>query len=95
MANFDNIIKKYENYSGYTGNPPTTETEYNELFSEWTDKPTWAEIQSKVEIDIVQTNRAKEYPDIGDQLDDLFKAGAFSEEMTASLQAVKDKYPKE
>ena len=40
-------------------------------------------------------NRKNEYPPIGDQLDDLFKAGAFSTEMTATLQAVKDKYPKE
>ena len=39
--------------------------------------------------------RRNEYPPIGDQLDDLFKAGAFSTEMTATLQAVKDKYPKE
>jgi len=39
--------------------------------------------------------RKGEYPDIGDQLDDLFKAGAFSTEMTATIQAVKDKYPKE
>ena len=39
--------------------------------------------------------RQQEYPDIGDQLDDLFKAGAFSTEMTAKIQAVKDKYPKE
>jgi len=40
-------------------------------------------------------NRAHEYPEIGDQLDDLFKAGAFSTEMSAKIQAVKDKYPKE
>lgn len=40
-------------------------------------------------------NRKEEYPDIGDQLDDLFKAGAFSTEMTAKIQAVKDKYPKD
>jgi len=48
-------------------------------------------MDSKAYID----NRKSEYPDIGDQLDDLFKAGAFSTEMTATLQAVKDKYPKE
>ena len=48
-------------------------------------------INSKAYID----DRKSEYPDIGDQLDDLFKAGAFSDEMTATLQAVKDKYPKE
>ena len=39
-------------------------------------------------------NRRPEYPDIGDQLDDLFKAGAFSDDMAAKIQAVKDKYPK-
>jgi hypothetical protein len=38
--------------------------------------------------------RAKKYPSVGDQLDDLFKAGLFSEEMAAKIQAVKDKYPK-
>ena len=48
-------------------------------------------VNSKAYID----SRRSEYPDIGDQLDDLFKAGAFSTEMTATLQAVKDKYPKE
>ena len=40
-------------------------------------------------------DRRLEYPDISDQLDDLFHAGAFSTEMTATIQAVKDKYPKE
>ncbi len=34
------------------------------------------------------------YPDIGDQLDDLFHKGAFSAEMSAKIQAVKDQYPK-
>ena len=38
--------------------------------------------------------RAYEYPPIGDQLDALFKAGAFPKEMADLLQAVKDKYPK-
>ena len=64
--------------------------------------PTESEIQT--ELDRLQAeydgqeyarSRKDEYPDIGDQLDDLFHAGAFSTEMTATLQAVKDKYPKE
>ena len=38
--------------------------------------------------------RAREYPSIGDQLDSLFHAGVFSEEMAAQIQAVKNKYPK-
>lgn len=41
-----------------------------------------------------QRQRAPEYPSITDQLDALFKAGAFPEEMAAQIQAIKDKYPK-
>jgi len=66
------------------------------------EPPTDSEIQTeiariKAEYDAQEyaRNRKSEYPDIGDQLDDLFKAGAFSTEMTATIQAVKDKYPKE
>jgi len=53
------------------------------------------EAQALVDSKAYQDSRRSEYPPIGDQLDDLFKAGAFSTEMTATLQAVKDKYPKE
>lgn len=38
--------------------------------------------------------RLREYPTIGDQLDALFHAGIFPDEMAAKIQAVKDKYPK-
>lgn len=38
--------------------------------------------------------RVLEYPSIGDQLDALFHAGVFPEEMAAQIQAVKNKYPK-
>jgi len=38
--------------------------------------------------------RAYEYPSIGDQLDALFHSGAFPDDMTAQIQAVKDRYPK-
>lgn len=41
-----------------------------------------------------QRDRAAEYPSIGDQLDALFHAGVFPADMAATLQAVKDKYPK-
>ena len=39
--------------------------------------------------------RRSEYPSIGDQLDALYHAGTFDSTMTATLNAVKDKYPKE
>lgn len=41
-----------------------------------------------------QYKRRLEYPEIGDQLDNLYKAGAFDATMTATIKAVKDKYPK-
>jgi hypothetical protein len=36
----------------------------------------------------------RKYPPIGDQLDALFKAGAFPADMAAQIQAVKDAHPK-
>ena len=39
-------------------------------------------------------NRSFAYPNIGDQLDDLYKKGAFSDEMAAKLKKVKDDNPK-
>jgi len=41
-----------------------------------------------------QDKRRKEYPNIGDQLDDLYAKGAFSDDMAAKIKQVKDKYPK-
>ena len=38
--------------------------------------------------------RRSQYPDIGDQLDDLYKKGAFSDDMAAKIKAVKDNNPK-
>ena len=38
--------------------------------------------------------RRRTYPSIGDQLDDFYREGAFSDEMAAQLQAVKDAHPK-
>jgi hypothetical protein len=53
MATFDNIINDTPayivNFTGYTGNPPTTEAEYNTLDC-WKNKsiaPTWVDIQAK------------------------------------------------
>ncbi len=39
--------------------------------------------------------RKSEYPDIGDQLDALYHAGVFPEDMATKIKAVKNKYPKE
>lgn len=73
---------------------------------EWLDteqtQPTEVELNAeitKVQNDYTakqyQRDRKEEYPSIGDQLDALFHAGVFPEEMAAQIQAIKDKYPKE
>ena len=84
---------------------PTSEWIMRDGELEWLDtknsQPTDAEINAEItrlqadyDAKAYQRSRQPEYPDIGDQLDDLFKAGAFSDDMTAKIQAVKDKYPK-
>ena len=67
---------------------------------EWLDneqtEPTKAEIDAEVtrlkaEYDAQEYARSRkpEYPDIGDQLDDLYHKGAFSDEMAVKIKAVK------
>jgi len=90
---------------GYTDNDFVLQDDGNGAYiAEWNHadaQPTEAEIETahnewQTEYNAQEYSRSRkgEYPDIGDQLDDLFKAGAFSTEMTAAIQAVKDKYPK-
>ena len=59
--------------------------------------------QVEIDMDLVNNwqdpnqykyDRVNEYPSIGDQLDALFHAGVFPEEMAEKIQAVKNKYPK-
>ena len=47
--------------------------------------------QAKV---LYKKQRRPLYPDIGDQLDDLYKQGVFSADMTAKIKKVKDDNPK-
>lgn len=55
------------------------------------DVQTHEDVQQELTYDI---KRMMAYPSIGDQLDALFKAGIFPEEIASQIQAVKDKYPK-
>ena len=61
-------------------------------------KPTEAEMVAEVAriqgiVNYVQ-RRVEEYPESGDQFDDLYKAGAFSANMAAKIKKVKDDNPK-
>ena len=52
------------------------------------------ELQSEWDAQTYARTRATLYPAIGDQLDDLYKKGAFSDEMAAKIKKVKDDNPK-
>ena len=52
------------------------------------------ELQAAYDAQAYARTRQPLYPDIGDQLDDLYKEGAFSASMTAKLKKVKDDNPK-
>lgn len=52
---------------------------------------TFQEIEAELTY---RDKRESEYPDIGDQLDSLFHAGVFPEEMASRIKEIKNKYPK-
>lgn len=52
------------------------------------------QIAQKEANELYREYRKREYPSIGDQLDSLFRAGIFPEEMAQKIQEIKDKYPK-
>ena len=52
-----------------------------------------AELQADYDAKAFQRSRAEEYPSIADQLDDLYHNGI--DGWRTTIQAIKDKYPKE
>jgi hypothetical protein len=54
----------------------------------------FARLQADFDAKQYQRDRKGQYPPIGDQLDALFHAGVFPEEMAEKLQAVKAAHPK-
>jgi hypothetical protein len=60
----------------------------NEVTVDWDAAQALADSKAYIE------QRVSEYPAIGDQLDALFHAGVFPDDMATQIQAVKDKYPK-
>ena len=71
------------------------------VFDDGQTPPTEKAIQDKLkeledEYDAQSYARTRKplYPPIGDQLDDLYKKGAFSDEMAAKIKKVKDDNPK-
>jgi len=52
-------------------------------------------VQAYIDAHAYIAKRVAEYPNIGDQLDALWKGGDAQTEMLAKVMAVKAKYPKE
>ena len=53
-----------------------------------------ARLQADFEAKQYQRDRKGQYPPIGDQLDALYHAGIFPDDMAAQLKAIKDANPK-
>ena len=62
MALFDTIVSKKENFKGYTGNPPSNETEYDAMKTEMFEgeAQTWTEIKSEMDNYIDPKTSAKQ-----------------------------------
>lgn len=79
-------------------------TDYDSLlWAEWNTvpKPSKEELDAKVqELEErwayyqYSRDRGQEYPPITDQLDALWKGGKAAEDMMATIQSIKNKYPK-
>ena len=72
-----------ENYTPEVSLPTREEVEAEMLIIEQEQRDTFYRFE-----------RMQNYPEIGDQLDALFHAGVFPEEMAQKIQAVKDSFPK-
>ena len=90
LTNTDSIIRISDKAS--IPNDPAN-TDYAE-YLEWVEAGNTATAADAIPDPTYQENRVKEYPPIGDQLDALYHAGSFPAAMTASIKAIKDKYPK-
>ena len=62
--------------------------------SESAIKTKLSELEAAYNADAYARTRQPLYPDIGDQLDDLYHEGAFSAAMTTKIKKVKDDNPK-
>tara|TARA_A100001035_G_C27623151_1_gene426386 strand:+ start:478 stop:720 length:243 start_codon:yes stop_codon:yes gene_type:complete len=51
MALFDKIVQKKNNFQGYTGNPPTNESEYDAMKTDMFSgsAPTWTELKNEMD----------------------------------------------
>jgi hypothetical protein len=96
----DGKVDKFSAVYSLVGGQITTDDgvlRYDDGQTPPTDEAIQAEmdrLQAEYDAQEYARNRKPEYPDIGDQLDDLYHKGAFSDEMAVKIKAVKDAHPK-
>ena len=90
LTDSDSIIRIAD--KAHIPNDPANTDYANYL--EWVEAGNTATAADAIPDPTYQENRVSEYPPIGDQLDALYHAGVFPAAMTASIKAIKDKYPK-
>jgi hypothetical protein len=89
------IYKLYKNVTGIENGEHAVDRNGNPVQLDWDlVNAEISRMQAEEEANAYKLKRSAEYPSIGDQLDALFHAGVFPEDMAAAIQVIKDKYPK-
>ena len=88
LTNTDSIIRIAD--KAHIPNDPAN-TDYAE-YLEWVADGNTATAADAIPDPTYQENRVKEYPPIGDQLDDIYHNGLTK--WKATVKVIKDKYPK-
>lgn len=94
----DGVFRTYDNFTGYTGDAPTSEAEYMALLEEQGvfngSAPSWTEVHTKISNEKARKLRKNEYPPVEDYLDGIVKGDqAQIDEYISECLAVKAKYP--
>ena len=91
------LNKKPDTLGLSQSNPPHTITLWEGADKQPTDAEInkgWTDYKAAQAAIAYKAKRKSQYPEIGDQLDDLYKKGAFSDDMAAKIKKVKDDNPK-
>jgi hypothetical protein len=89
LTDTDSIIRIAD--KAHIPNDPANTDYANYL--EWVEAGNTATAADAIPDPTYQENRVKEYPPIGDQLDDIYHNGLTK--WKATVKVIKDKYPKE
>ena len=91
------LNKKPDTLGLSQSNPPHTITLWEGGDKQPTDAEInkgWTDYKAAQAAIAYKAKRKSQYPEIGDQLDDLYKKGAFSDDMAAKIKKLKDDNPK-